>query len=637
MQGRRQPRSFLLIRATVALALAAACNSLPAYNPDGGETGGSGGAHGGAGGKGGGGAGGHAGSGGAGGMSTGSGGAGGMSTGSGGAGGMSTGSGGAGGMSIGSGGAAGTGTGGSGTGGNGTGGSGTGGTGTGGTGTGGGGAGGMGGSGTGGAAGCTDPTSPNTCGSACVKCTAPTGGTPTCVSGACDFTCGSQKKCPGGTTCIASTGCCSNTDCPMMASGQTGTCDSGTHTCSYACPSTMQACTIGGTTTCIALGGCCTNSDCTGTCQTCNSSHACVAAVSQDDPNGRCAGTCDSTGACKSKKGQACTATTGGCITGSTCTNSYCCTASCGTDAKCGGTCAGSSTGTCTYPSNTTSCDDGLWCNGTDTCNGSGTCNHQFASGNRCTGTDLCDLQTCSESNQTCFKSASTQCGIRTAITCADTTSCGGQPQSQTFTRNCSGTASACPATEVAGTLTPLTKCASSQLCSGAGSCSTDIGCQPTAAWCDPNTGLCWQTNHSTAAVSWMDATTYCQNLVQGGRSDWRLPTIAEFFAVYRGCSNGSNAVVTAVSPCRLSSVNDPTPIQCAACPQGGGPDKVNGGCYWAPNTVPTACNSTFGPWSSDQLSDGSTAWQAIPESGTAQATMDDNYAEGVAICVLNR
>jgi hypothetical protein len=356
-----------------------------------------------------------------------------------------------------------------------------------------------------------------------------------------------------------------------------------------------------------------------------------------DDPNGRCAGTCDASGACKSKKGQSC-GSSSDCITGSTCTNGYCCTASCGTDPKCGGTCAGNSAGTCTYPSNTTACDDGLWCNGTDTCNGSGTCTHQFASGNRCTGTGACDLQTCSETNQTCFKPSTTQCATRTVVSCADTTSCGGQPQSQTFTRYCSGTASACPATETPGTLTNLAKCASTQLCSGTGSCSTDIGCEPTAAWCDPNTGLCWQTNPNTSSVSWADANTYCQNLTQGGRSDWRLPTIAEFFAVYRGCSNGNPNVAAAQSKCKVSSINDPTSLaECAPCPTGGGPDTVNGGCYWAPHTVPTTCGVTFGPWSSDTLTSNNAAWQAIPEQGTAQATPDDEYAEGVGICVLVR
>jgi len=50
------------------------------------------------------------------------------------------------------------------------------------------------------------------------------------------------------------------------------------------CPTGEKACTSASGTTCIATSACCTNADCAGTCQTCNTSHACVAAVSQDDP-----------------------------------------------------------------------------------------------------------------------------------------------------------------------------------------------------------------------------------------------------------------------------------------------------------------------------------------------------------------
>jgi hypothetical protein len=95
---------------------------------------------------------------------------------------------------------------------------------------------------------------------------------------------------------------------------------------------------------------CCTDADC-GTCQLCTASHTCTSAKSQDDPSGHCAGTCDASGACKSKKGQSCTATAGGCISGAVCApDGYCCNTSCGTDATCAGTCAGRANGTCLYP-----------------------------------------------------------------------------------------------------------------------------------------------------------------------------------------------------------------------------------------------------------------------------------------------
>ncbi len=74
---------------------------------------------------------------------------------------------------------------------------------------------------------------------------------------------------------------------------------------------------------------CCGDSDCPGTCQTCDSSHTCVSVVSRDDPNGRCVGTCDATGACKAKRGQSCTVVPGGCIDGTTCADGICCDRAC--------------------------------------------------------------------------------------------------------------------------------------------------------------------------------------------------------------------------------------------------------------------------------------------------------------------
>ena len=132
--------------------------------------------------------------------------------------------------------------------------------------------------------------------------------------------------------CIPATGCCDNTDCTATSGGQTGSCDTATHTCNYTCTgNTPTACTKGGVTTCIAQGSCCTDSDCasTGVCTQCSSAHTCVPAINKDDPTGQCAGTCDGTGTCTSKQGQACTATTGGCVSGTFCIDNYCCNGTC--------------------------------------------------------------------------------------------------------------------------------------------------------------------------------------------------------------------------------------------------------------------------------------------------------------------
>jgi len=123
-------------------------------------------------------------------------------------------------------------------------------------------------------------------------------------------------------------------------------------------------------------GVCTASTDCAGPCQMCNSSQLCVSASGIDDPSGHCSGTCDATGACKSKKGQVCTATTGGCVSGSTCTkDGYCCTQSCGSDATCAGSCAGRSDGSCQYP--TAAC-------GAASCSGTGIVDRGSCSGGMC-------------------------------------------------------------------------------------------------------------------------------------------------------------------------------------------------------------------------------------------------------------
>ena len=138
---------------------------------------------------------------------------------------------------------------------------------------------------------------------------------------------------------------------------------------------------------------CVQRSDCKGVCQAC-SAGACVAVKNQDDLT-RCAGTCDSQGACKSKQGQLCSIVAGGCLAGTVCSpDSICCDtactdscmacdvqghagtctavtsgaphsghAGCGADPQCMGSCNGRSDGKCEYPSAKT-CGGGPICSG---------------------------------------------------------------------------------------------------------------------------------------------------------------------------------------------------------------------------------------------------------------------------------
>jgi hypothetical protein len=149
---------------------------------------------------------------------------------------------------------------------------------------------------------------------------------------------------------------------------------------------------------------CSTNMQCEA-CETCASGGLCVALLNQDDPvAGRCTGTCDASGVCRSKRGQTCQATSGGCVAGTVCSpDGVCCNSACGNScqacdipgflgtctpvasgpphgnrASCGtgtctGSCSGQVDGMCAFPSPGPICGPASSCSGTDLV-GQGTC-----------------------------------------------------------------------------------------------------------------------------------------------------------------------------------------------------------------------------------------------------------------------
>jgi alpha-tubulin suppressor-like RCC1 family protein len=264
------------------------------------------------------------------------------------------------------------------------------------------------------------------CGTSCTACVPPAGTTATCNGTSCGYSCGgtTPKNCAAAMICIPSTGCCINSDCPTMAGGQVGTCDSGTNTCNYNCPSTMKSCTAGGTTSCIPSTGCCTNGDCTGSCVACSTgTHTCVAATNEDDPNGRCAGTCDSSGACKSKQGQVCNTVAAGCVGGTTCSpDGYCCNTACtGSCVACDltglqGTCTNLATASAPHSNHAACTGAGTTCAGS--CNGSGACSYPTVScgSASCTGSSSIGVGACSAGT----------CVVPTAQPCGGHLTCGG-------------------------------------------------------------------------------------------------------------------------------------------------------------------------------------------------------------------
>jgi alpha-tubulin suppressor-like RCC1 family protein len=134
-----------------------------------------------------------------------------------------------------------------------------------------------------------------------------------------------------------------------------------------------------------------------------------------DDPNGRCAGTCDSTGACKSKQGQTCNTVSAGCISGTVCSpDGYCCDSACtGSCVACDlvghqGTCTNLAANTAPHTNHSPCAGSGSTCGGS--CNGSGACSYPSSTcgSATCSGTSFVDVGTCSQG--TCMTPAARTC-----------------------------------------------------------------------------------------------------------------------------------------------------------------------------------------------------------------------------------
>lgn len=80
---------------------------------------------------------------------------------------------------------------------------------------------------------------------------------------------------------------------------------------------------------------------------------------------------------------------------------------------------------------------------------------------------------------------------------------------------------------------------------------------------CDKLTGS-WS-KKSPNGMTWNDAKAYCENLVENGRSDWKLPTISELRTLVKNCpgtETGGACKIT--NDCLLS--NDCKNYVCDGC-----------------------------------------------------------------------
>jgi len=108
----------------------------------------------------------------------------------------------------------------------------------------------------------------------------------------------------------------------------------------------------------------------------------------------------------------------------------------------------------------------------------------------------------------------------------------------------------------------------------------TDIAstCPDSGNWFDETTGLCWLNSSPTEEGVWNEAQAYCEELVEGGFSNWRLPLIQELISLIRGCYTLECGLSD--PDCVNNSCYGP---ECWCCPELEGPDTDPAGCYWDP------------------------------------------------------
>ena len=332
---------------------------------------------------------------------------------------------------------------------------------------------------------------------------------PLCLGNRCTK-CAGDNDCASrsGTPACAASGSCVACTANRYCTGAAATCDTNTNQCV----------------------GCLTRSDCSGPCQTCTNG-VCTALKNQDDLSA-CAGTCDATGACKSKQGQTCQTVTAGCAAGTSCSpDGYCCDKACtgscetcdtagslgtctmlaaratphsghaacvATDNTCAGSCNGTSAA-CSYPPSNTAC-------GTASCTGqsyqaAGTCsNGDCAKPPAQTCTGVCVLSAggckdCTTSSQ-CTDPTKPICQGNVCVACAvgSSTACGDKDSSKPTCDTGTGKCVECTTSNQCMTASkPI--CGNGQTCVACGDTSAPTnGCSAknaTLAACNLASGTC--------------------------------------------------------------------------------------------------------------------------------------------------
>jgi formylglycine-generating enzyme required for sulfatase activity len=64
----------------------------------------------------------------------------------------------------------------------------------------------------------------------------------------------------------------------------------------------------------------------------------------------------------------------------------------------------------------------------------------------------------------------------------------------------------------------------------------------------DARTGLTWLSADNQQDVNWAEAKAFCERSTAGGRSDWRLPTVAELENLFDRQSQNSQKILYGIA-----------------------------------------------------------------------------------------
>ena len=166
----------------------------------------------------------------------------------------------------------------------------------------------------------------------------------------------------------------------------------------------------------------------------------------------------------------------------------------------------------------------------------------------------------------------------------------------------------------------------------------------PTGVWCDPDTELCWQNPQrrgldlNDVGLIAAEAVPYCESLVMGGFTDWRVPTVDELRTLIAG-----NSPSQTDGGCRVSvgsRTGDGFNPACHGSERFSGP--AENGCYWKPGLkgrcdkpdLAAVKGKMLETWASDQAVNDPEHWTAYVSFDTGGVGFNHNCSYADVRCV---